>query len=138
MKVLVDTPLWSLALRRHRANLNPVETRLVAELEDLIREGRVILLGIVRQEVLSGVTSGPQFERLAPVLRTFPDEPVSIEDHEQAASCFNRCRSHGIQGSTADFLISAVAMRLNGTVFTTDEDFRHYAGHLPLHLHQLR
>jgi hypothetical protein len=41
MNVLVDTSVWSLALRRKTASLNTTEKFIVAELSELVREGRV-------------------------------------------------------------------------------------------------
>jgi predicted nucleic acid-binding protein len=61
MKVVVDTSVWSLALRRNTPN-DALE--LVNVLRDLITDGRVILLGAIRQELLSGVRYIEQFEGL--------------------------------------------------------------------------
>ena len=82
MKVLVDTAIWSLALRRKATDLNAVESALVAELRELIKEGRVHLLGLVRQELLSGIKHQSQFEKLRTILRAFPDEALDISDYE--------------------------------------------------------
>ncbi|MGH8551177.1 MAG: hypothetical protein ACRERU_21735 [Methylococcales bacterium] len=65
MKVVVDTSAWSLALRRKESSSN----RLIALFRDLIADGRVALLGSVRQEVLSGLRHAEQFERLRNYLR---------------------------------------------------------------------
>ncbi len=51
MKVLVDSSVWSLALRRRE----PEPTAMVRELRELIVEGRANLIGSVRQEILSGI-----------------------------------------------------------------------------------
>jgi predicted nucleic acid-binding protein len=138
MNVLVDTPIWSLALRRRRTNLNPDERRLVAEWTELVREGRIILIGMIRQEVLSGIADEGFYSRVLAALRTFDDEPVSTVDNERAAANFNRCRAHGIQGSPVDLLACAVAERLDVAIFTTDGDYTHFAQHLPIRLHQVR
>jgi predicted nucleic acid-binding protein len=134
VNVLVDTSVWSLALRRNPAPRH----RAVDELGELIREGRALMLGLVRQELLSGVRTVQQFESLKGHLRGFPDIPLATEDHEEAASFFNTCRSHGIQGSSIDLLICAVAARRRSAILTTDEDFSRYARLLPIQLHQLR
>lgn len=138
MKVIVDTTVWSLALRRRSTDLAADERRLVAEWAELVKEGRVGLLGIVRQEVLSGIPDGAAARRLRDVLRAFPDVVASFLDHEAAAEAFNRCRAKGVAGSPVDFLICAVAIRLEAPVFTTDADFAVYARHLPLSLHAPR
>ena len=138
MNVLVDTTIWSLALRRRPNRLNADETTLVAEWAELVREGRASLLGLVRQEVLSGIAVELEYRRLLHALRAYDDIPVTTTDHERAAADFNRCRSQGIQGSLVDMLIGAVAQRLSLAIFTTDADFGGYVQHLPITLHQVR
>ena len=72
MNVLVDTSVWSLALRRKPEDLGSAEKAIVAELRELIREGRARSFGLVRQELLSGIKTGEQFDKLKNVLRSFP------------------------------------------------------------------
>jgi len=71
MLVLVDTPIWSLALRRRGADLNPREQRLAAALRELIQDGRAQLIGPVRQELLSGLREETSFKKLRDQLRAF-------------------------------------------------------------------
>lgn len=135
MKVLVDTSVWSLALRRRkRAEVDPNTSELIK----LIGEGQVMFLGAIRQEILSGIKEPGTFERLREHLRAFPDIAVTSDDHEEAASAFNRCKAKGIQGSNTDFLICAVAIRRDLSIFTTDRDFTHFAKALPITLHAVR
>ncbi|MGF1539675.1 MAG: hypothetical protein ACFCU5_04365 [Pleurocapsa sp.] len=51
MKVIVDTSVWSLVLRRQKQQ----EELIGNKLHDLIADGRVVLLGGIRQEILSGI-----------------------------------------------------------------------------------
>jgi predicted nucleic acid-binding protein len=134
MNVLVDTSVWSLALRRDQ----PRGTRHENELVELISEGRVLMLGAVRQELLSGIRAVEQFRKLRDRLRAFPDISIGQDDYEEAASCFNRCRGRGIQGSNTDFLLCAVALREDVSILTTDDDFVRFAGALRVCLHQPR
>ena len=135
MMVLVDTPVWSLALRRKPEALNPREGHLTETLAELIREGRVQLLGPVRQELLSGIREEAQFRKLRDYLRAFPEHPLEAEDYEEAAHMNNRCRTRGIAGSAIDFLICAAAHRRSWSILTTDRDFHNYASVLTLRLH---
>jgi predicted nucleic acid-binding protein len=137
MNILVDTSVWSLALRRKAKDLNSDEQEIVTALTELIREGRVVMIGVIRQEILSGLKDNTVFEKLSQVLRAFPDETLNIDDYEEAARCYNRCRSIGIASSTVDMLICAVALRRQLAIFTTDPDFTHYAKPLSLTLHEL-
>ena len=134
MSVLVDTSVWSLALRRRRVSAGPE----AAELGALIREGRASIIDPVRQEILSGVSSEEQFQTLREYLRPFTDLPLATDDYEEAASFFNRCRTKGVQGSNTDFLICAAAARRQLTILTTDGDFSHFARVLPIQLHTPR
>ena len=133
--VLVDTPVWSLALRRKPDDLSLRERQLTETLAELIREGRVELLGPVRQELLSGLREEAQFRKLREYLRAFPEHPLEAEDYEEAAQMNNRCRSRGIAGSAIDFLICAAAHRRGWMILTTDRDFQNYASVLPVRLH---
>ncbi|HEY6928837.1 MAG TPA: PIN domain-containing protein [Thermoanaerobaculia bacterium] len=134
MRVLVDTTIWSLALRRRAASRSQNESRLVKTWEDLIKDDRIILLGMIRQEVLSGIAESRQFEKLRDALAAFPDETILTSDHVRAAEHFNRCRASGVAGSPVDFLITATAERLDVPIFTTDLDFVRFAKHLPISL----
>jgi predicted nucleic acid-binding protein len=101
---------------------------------DLIRDGRVALLGVVRQEILSGIRDPKQFEKLRQSLATFPDVPLVVEDYEEAAEFYNTCISNGVQGSPVDLLICAAAHRRTYLILTTDPDFDRYERHLPVRL----
>ena len=92
MKVIVDTCVWSLALRRKPQ----ASDSIVKKLRDLITDGRVVLIGAVRQEILSGIKHQEQFEKLSDNLQAFPDLLLNTEDYELAADYFNMCRRHGI------------------------------------------
>ena len=132
MRVLVDTSVWSLALRRKTAHDIPPSVR---ELTEVVADGRVAMLGVIRQELLSGIREQAQFERVRDHLRAFDDEQLVTEDFERAAGFFNTCRGHGVQGSNTDFLLCAVAARRRYPILTTDSDFERYARWLPIVLH---
>jgi hypothetical protein len=134
VKVLVDTPVWSLALRR-AARLDAASAAAVEELRALIDEGRVAVIGAIRQELLSGIRTREGFTRLRDHLRAFEDEHLEIADFERAAEHFNTCRARGIQGSNTDFLICAAAERRRFPILTTDADFARFAKVLPISLH---
>lgn len=134
MKVLVDTSVWSLALRRDLPSIGPV----VSELTELIREVRVRMIGPVRQELLSGMKNQTLFRKLRDHLRAFPDLEITSHDYESAAEYFNICRGKGIQGSNTDFLICAIAAHNKIPIFTTDNDFTLVQPHLPITLNRPR
>jgi len=133
MRVLVDTSVWSLALRRGKGS-NGMEA---TELRRLVADHLVEMAGPIRQEILSGVRESSQFERLARHLEPFPDATIETEDYVTAAKFFNLCRTKRIQGSNTDFLICAVAVRHGFAIFTADKDFPRFASCLPIVLHQV-
>lgn len=135
MSVLVDTSVWSLALRRKVSDLNREEVAIVGELTHLIREGRAHIIGLIRQELLSGIKNSSQYDKLRNILRTFPDESLDTADYETAADAGNRCRAKGVAASAPDMLICAVAQSRDWAVFSTDPDFQKYANVLAIKLH---
>jgi predicted nucleic acid-binding protein len=134
--ILVDTSVWSLALRRRRgAALNAAQVAVVDEWKKRSMGSDAALIGIVRQEILSGVCDSAQFDRLKRALDDFPCLSTSLEDHDVAAKSYNICRTAGVTGDPVDMLICACAIRHNVPIFTVDPDYVRYAKHLPLRLH---
>jgi len=138
VNILVDTSVWSLALRRKKESLSANEKSLVAELSEVIREGRARVIGLVRQELLSGIKTTEQYEKLRIYLRAFPDEVIDTLDYEEAAKAGNHCRAKGVVVSIVDILLCAAAIRRGWAILTTDPDFSNYAKVLPLSIHALR
>jgi predicted nucleic acid-binding protein len=136
MTVLVDTPVWSLALRRKPADLSPSDRVLTAALRELIQDGRAQIVGVIRQELLSGIREEARFAKLRDYLQAFDEPALTAEDYEDAAWIHNRCRAGGIAGSAIDFLICAVAHRRRWLIFTTDRDFERYRRILDLKLYR--
>ena len=127
MKILVDTCVWSAVLRHkipHR--------ELTKRLKEFIADGRVVIIGPIRQELLSGLSNTKQFNQLEGLLSPFEDILLRTEHFIKAAEFANICRSKGIQGSTIDFLVCSVAYLEDLIVFTTDNDFENYENHLPI------
>ena len=136
MMVLVDTPVWSLALRRRRPeHLSGSEQGLANVLAELIREGRAQMVGPIRQELLSGIREEAQCKKIRECLRAFREPSLDAGDYENAARMSNQCRRRGIAGSPVEFLICAIAHRRGWGILSTDRDLQNYASVLPLRLH---
>ena len=134
MTVIVDTCVWTRFLRRNRERNDP----LCVEVTRLVRQDAVQMLGCIRQEILSGAQPQERFEQLKEYLRFYPSLPLDEEDDENAAGYYNTCRGKGVQGTSTDLLICAVAVRHGMRIFTTDTDFLEFAKHLPIELHAAR
>jgi hypothetical protein len=118
--------------------LTATEQLVVDELADLTREGRARVIGLIRQELLSGIKTAAQYEKLRVALQAFPDEVIETSDYEAAAKASNDCRLRGIVASVVDALICQIALARQWSIFTTDPDFKAYAKVLPIKLHAPR
>ena len=130
MNVLVDTSVWSLALRRDK----PEATREVLALGAAVERGSVCLIGAILQEVLQGFPSLDRSRRLAEALAPFPLLALHRGDFVYAAEIRNKCRAKGLSISTVDAQIAAAAINHRCTLLTTDADFRGVVRHYPLKL----
>ncbi len=133
MRVIVDTSVWSEAFRRPKG----ARSDIAMELNSLIEAHRVVMLGPIRQELLSGLRSREAFEHLRKSLRAFPDLVLSTIHYETAAEYYNKCREKGVTASFIDLLIAATAVTEDYGIFTKDKDFYHLAKLLPLRLHEI-
>jgi len=132
LKVLVDTPIWSYSLRKYNKKYHAE----INELALLIQNQRALIIGPIRQEILSGYSDLRKFKKLKEKLSYFENTPIHDSDYELAAEFCNKCRQKGIQGSHIDFLICAVAGRLDTPIFTTDKDFSQYRNIVSIKLYQ--
>jgi len=134
LKVLVDTPIWSYSLRKHNKKYNAE----INGLAFLIQYQSALIIGPIRQEILSGYSDLRKFNKLKQKLSYFENTPIHDSDYELAAEFCNKCRKKGIQGSHIDFLICAVAVRLDIPIFTTDKDFSQYQNIISIKLYQIK
>lgn len=129
MTLLVDTSVWSLALRRD----GDVHAPAVAGLRAALAGGEsVATTGLVLQELLQGF-NGPSARRQ--IIERFAALPLLVpnrEDHVDAAEIRNRCRRAGVQLGTIDALLVQLCVRHDLRLMTTDPDFSFAARHCPL------
>jgi predicted nucleic acid-binding protein len=137
MNVLIDTSIWSLALRRRKVPLDLQQRRLVDEWRRLIEKDQAVVVGPVRQEILSGIASSDQFEQIRKRISGFDCPDAVVDDFDQAAIFYNHLCRVGVAGGAIDLLICGMAYRRGLSIFTNDRDFERYAAHLPIHLHQV-
>lgn len=129
MTLLVDTSVWSLALRRDVEASEPE----VQHLKDALFGSEVVVTaGLVLQELLQGF-SGPKahaqiVERFAALPLLQPDR----DDHIAAAALRNACRQAGVQIGTVDAVLAQLCIHHELTLLTTDKDFAHAAKHCAL------
>jgi predicted nucleic acid-binding protein len=129
VNLLVDTSVWSLALRRDVPTRTPEVDILAEQLES---GGALFTTGLVLQELLQGF-SGPKARKA--IIQRFTALPFLVPDrgdHVKAADLRNRCRRNGLQIGTIDALLAQLCIRHKLIMLTTDGDFRRVAKHSPL------
>ena len=129
MNLLVDTSVWSLALRRDA----PPPTSTVLYLRQAL-EGLATVLptGIVLQELLQGVRGSKGREVIVARFATRPFVVPDREDHIDAAATHTACRRKGLQVVTIDVLLVQLCLRHDLTLLTADRDFAAIAEVVPL------
>ena len=131
MNVIVDTSVWSLALRRTPSEQIPPAQKLTR----LIQKGEsIFLLGVILQELLQGLRSRKDFNHLLDKLTAFPVIEPRRVDYVEAARLRNQCAAKGIQAGTIDFQIAAICIQYGCLLLTTDRDFDAIARHSALKL----
>ena len=131
MNVLVDTSVWSLALRR---DVPPdiKETRILARC--LERQDILFSTGIVVQELLQGFRGPKQRDRIIEHFSGLPLIVPDLTDHINAAALQITCRSKGLQIGAIDALLAQLAIGHDLEFLTTDRDFILLARHAPIRL----
>jgi predicted nucleic acid-binding protein len=129
MSLLVDTSVWSLALRRDRPQHAP-------EVDELVRalggNDIVVTTGLILQEILQGFVPERAREQILARFASMPLVEAEREDYIAAAELRNTCRKAGVQLGTVDALIAQLAIRHHHVLLTTDRDFAHAAPHVGL------
>lgn len=129
MTLLVDTSVWSLALRRDVEATEPE----VQELKDaLFGADVVVTTGLVLQELLQGFLAAKAQTQIVQRFSALPLLQPDRDDHIGAAALRNTCRQAGVQIGTIDALLAQLAIRHDLTLLTTDKDFTHAAKHCAL------
>ena len=131
MMLLVDTSVWSLALRRDVVGPQPEVRHLE---QALLGAQAVVTTGLVLQELLQGF-SGPKAR--AQIIDRFSSLPLvqpDRQDHVDAAALRTTCRRAGVQIGTIDALLGQLCIRHQLTLLTTDQDFTHAARHCRLRI----
>ena len=131
MKTLVDTSVWSLALRKK----GPTNDRTVGILAALLNGNEdIVLIGIILQEILQAFRSDSTVKRVAQYLAPVPLLPLDRSDFVNAATLHRKCASKGIAASTVDCLIATAAINHQCVLLTADKDFARIAQHCKLKL----
>lgn len=120
MTLLVDTSVWSLALRRDAPAAQPA----VAALKDALAGSEVVVTtGVVLQELLQGFGAPKSRVQIIASFASLAIIQPDREDHIAAANLWSSCRAAGMQLGTIDTVITQLCIRHDLTLLTTDKDF---------------
>jgi predicted nucleic acid-binding protein len=128
--IVVDTSVW-IDLFRGR------DTEAVGRCLSLIQEGAPVgLTDIVLTEILQGIGSDAEAQRLESQMRAFPILRLdSIEDFSLAAALHRKTRAAGVKvRKTLDCLIAAPCVRADVPILHSDSDFDRLASCTPLRI----
>jgi predicted nucleic acid-binding protein len=129
VNILVDTSVWSLALRRDSTPDCQAVSRLKAALND---GENVFTTGLILQELLQGFKGSKARRR---IIEDFSSLPLIIpekRDHIDAADLKVKLRQKGLQVGTIDVLLAQLCLRYRLSLLSTDKDFLQIAKHAPL------
>jgi predicted nucleic acid-binding protein len=111
---------------------------VVQLLEKLTRDKqRVVVPGIVIQELLSGIKEPSQAEKIMRIMEGYPVLLATQDHHIEAANISNGCRKAGVSAATIDCLIAAQCILENGILLTLDDDFSLMARHCTLRIYPI-
>jgi len=131
VSLLVDTSVWSLALRRDP----PPDVPEVRALRDALAGGEIVATtGVILQELLQGVVPERARAQITEMFAALEYLTPSREDHVAAAGVRNTLRSAGVQVGTIDALIAHLAIAGGRTLLTMDNDFRAASSHISIQL----
>ena len=120
MSYLVDTSVWSLALRRDAPDSIPE----VVELGRALEAGdEIFVTGLVLQELLQGFNKPKAYDQIIEYFESLPFIVPERGDYIQAANLRTRCRKQGIQVGTIDVLLAQLCIDREIEILTTDKDF---------------
>ncbi len=135
MSLLVDTSVWSLALRRDVEQSAP---EVVALRHALLGTDQVFTTGLVLQELLQGFAGPKDRAQLIDRLSALAFLQPVKEDHIEAAEVRNSCRRCGVQVGTIDALLIQLCRRNDLTLLTMDQDFHAATKHVEFRLWSAR
>jgi predicted nucleic acid-binding protein len=131
MMLLVDTSVWSLALRRDVVDAQPEVLYLE---QALVGSEAVVTTGLVLQELLQGFSGPKARAQIIDRFSTLPLVQPDRQDHVEAASLRTACRLAGVQIGTIDAVLAQLCIRHQLTLLSTDQDFAHAARHCRLRM----
>ena len=131
MTLLVDTSVWSLALRR---DVEVATNEVIALREAIEGSDVVVTTGLVLQELLQGFNGPNDKQAIIDRFGALPLIQPDRQDHVAAAEVRNACRRSGVQIGTIDALLIQMCGRYDLTLLSSDKDFLNASRLVPFKL----
>ena len=119
--IIVDTCVWIVFFREP-------ESELTLHLKGLLRERKVIMVGMVMAEILQGVKAQKEANLVKQSLGKLPYLEVTRETWETAGKMSASLRGAGVAIPLSDLIIAAVALSGDHEIFTIDPHFQKVDG----------
>lgn len=126
--VLVDTSIWIDFFQSSDSQAAEALTNLIKG------HNRVVLCGIVLQEILQGIRARKSFASTREHLLKFPFIETNRDTWLRAAALYRELRAKGITLPPVDVTIAALAIQHDMPLFTRDAHFSTITRHYPLRL----
>ena len=124
--VLVDTSAWILALKNR-----PV-ARARSVIDDLLADGKIAIIPVIRLELLGGTKSTAEFQRLDSRLGALHQLPLAQAEWDESASLAFKLRRTGMTVPYIDIIIASAAILHGLLLIHADRHFDLIAGEVTL------
>jgi hypothetical protein len=114
-KIIVDTSIWIEYFKN--------KSDVVEFIERRIMDNIIFMVGPVISELLQGVRTDREYEKLVNCIDAIPYIEVKFEDWKKAGNISFNLRSKGITIPLTDIIISAIAINNKAEVYTRDKHF---------------
>jgi predicted nucleic acid-binding protein len=125
--IIVDTCVWIEFFQKP-------ESELTRHLKGLLRESKVIMVGMVMAEILQGVKDSKEANLVKQSMGKLPYLEMTRDIWVTAGETSASLRRTGITIPLSDLIIAAIALSGNHEIFTIDQHFNEVDG---LRLHNI-
>jgi tRNA(fMet)-specific endonuclease VapC len=125
--IIIDTSVWI-------DFFNQPQSLLTFHVKTLLRNRRVVLVGMVLAELLQGIKTPKEARLVQQSLGKLPFLEMTRDDWQQAGELSSSLRRKGITLPLSDLIVGAIAIREGVDIFTADPHFKKIPG---LKIHQI-
>jgi len=119
--ILVDTSAWI-------AYFNKTDSETGKTVEQILRNGRALLAGIVLTEILQGAKIKTEFDAILESMLALPLLEASLTTWIEAGRISFALRKKGITIPSTDLVIASLALENNCSILTLDPHFQKIPG----------